>query len=187
MTTGVECRRLDFPCPSCKRAFPFSNSRVNRSLTADASIHAGFSVKTVPQGRMHELDERLGFSGSHGKSSPCRGFFDGQTIIAHGTKAVPWLRTDPSSGVLFSSYFPLAPALLGFWSRSAGSRPPCGPEPPTDLRALWAPWPTGGGCRKDLGLETSLERCLLRLSGINYRLATRSKRKFRVRTTVSAP
>src|SRR5712692_457330 len=98
MTTGVECRRLDFPCPSCKRAFPFSNSRVNRSLTADASIHAGFSVKTVPQGRMRELDERLGFSGSHGKSSPCRGFFDGQTIIAHGTKAVPWLPTSPTLG-----------------------------------------------------------------------------------------
>ena len=117
---------------------------------------------------MRELDERLGFSGSHGKSAPCRGFFDGQTIIAHGTKAVPWLPTDPSSGVLFSSYFPLAPALLGFWSRSAGSRPPCGPEPPTDLRALWAPWPTGGGPPKGLwtrnqtgALPSEAVRCTL--------------------------
>ena len=42
---------------------------------------------------LRELDERLGFCGSHGKSSPCRGFFDGQTIITHGTKAVPWLPT----------------------------------------------------------------------------------------------
>src|SRR2546428_10849726 len=82
MTTGVECRRLDFPCPSCKRAFAFSNSRVDRSLTADASIHAGFSVKTVPQGG--------------GARNP-----------VGETQNQPF---QLSGGVLFSSYFPLAPS-----------------------------------------------------------------------------
>src|SRR2546422_1943524 len=48
--------RLDFPCPSCKRAFPFSNSRVKRILTADASIHADFSRS---EEHTSELQSRL--------------------------------------------------------------------------------------------------------------------------------
>ena len=34
--------------------------------------------------------------------------------------------------------------------------------------------------RKHFGLETRLARCILRLSGVYYRLATKSKRKFRL-------
>jgi hypothetical protein len=36
------------------------------------------------------------------------------------------------------------------------------------------------GRRKDFGHGTRLERCILRLSGVNYRLVAKSKREFRL-------